>query len=186
MNTATQSEADLDLYRFDGRSYEIKQIDKTLTLHWRDGLMGRYSFSFLTFVIMLMLLSGSSSPLRYWLGAPSSERESLLYIVLQVALSGLCSFHWWKLCLREYDRTFEKSEGQFRYRRDRQSFIQLPRIRCVRASPHRNRFLISVELEGAKPITIGHIIYLRSEHAWRHDAAQIAAFLEVPLEIPPV
>lgn len=48
------------------------------------------------------------------------------------------------------------------------------------------KFILAFETENGKLMRMGRFAFARSEHSWRHDAAQIAAFLEVPLEIPPI
>jgi len=92
-------------------------------------------------------------------------------------LSPLMSKDIWK---------FERYNGKLRYRRNRDMTIPLPEVRLLKAWQSGATFYLSLEFAQSKALKLGHFGFCRSEHAWRQDAAQIAEFLGVPLEIPPL
>ena len=84
----------------------------------------------------------------------------------------------------------DKDTGQFCA--DEQPIAQLDEIVAVRGQNSRwktqsggsKRFRLSLQLRDGRQIRLGLWKFAGKEWAWRQDAAQIAAFVNVPLEIP--
>jgi hypothetical protein len=186
MNQVAQANADADFYRFDGRNYEIEETADSLQIRRRKSVKrGRQLVSLVIFCLVFGLLWAHISPITLWLGYPVSQHETLMRHLLHAAIAGLYCLGW-QFLLQESNWAFQKHDGQFSFRRDWYRFVPLPPVRAVRAWRRGNGFLVALDIEGREPLAFSRLSFSRSEHAWRHDAAQVAAFLDVPLEIPPV
>jgi hypothetical protein len=177
---------DADLYRFDGRFYEINEEKGVLRLELRRSVIWeRVCVCGLLFSALFALaISYNWSIYLYWPDLYRSSEASFLvgllantpFFIATNVLSPLLMKDTWK---------FERYNGRLRYRRNRDMTIPVPEVRLLKAWQRGFLFYLSLELAQGKALQLGRWGFSRSEYAWRQDAAQIADFLGVPLDIPP-
>lgn len=161
-NDEKRAAAHLDLYRPDGRFYDLSEENGVLTLQLRrSALWERTAFSTLilllanAFLMVLMIVGGG--------------------------VTGNSATQFFKI-----DRAWIFDKNVAKVRCDELEIADFSKIVGVRAWRRGSRFFIALKLRYGQTCKLGQFAFSRSERAWRQDAAQIAAFLGVPLEIPPV
>ena len=172
-----------DLYRFDGRFYDLKEADGVLTLKLRPNVIRErlkkkfFAFS-LFFTSSLFVMWAVNNIYPDFSGSSTGQGFNQAIFLLWLTVGNFL------------DPTFEEkwfcNKNSKNFRLNRKKMANLTEICGVKAWYNRANFYLALELQNGKLIKIGRFGFCRSEHAWRQDAAQIAAFLSVPLDIPPL
>ncbi|PQV63889.1 hypothetical protein B1R32_10896 [Abditibacterium utsteinense] len=180
----TRAADNADLSRFDGRFYDLIETDNSLLLELRRSTIGKrfrleiFSHLFL-WVILLVVMWGVGN--LY----PDFARSNTGFFWIQVAMAILLvSVIAFGTASSEEKWLFNKSGAKLRL--NRKHITDFSSIRCVKAWQGGTKFYLAVEMKNGKAVKIGRFGFCQSENAWRQDAARIAKFLNVPLEIPEV
>lgn len=179
-----ESAKNAQLYRFDGRYYDLSEKDDTLTLQLRRSVIwDRAVISWLSIVVLSMSWAGCGWLLiRQFPGLDSVDRQliqGMTWLPIACIFGGLSVF------MSGETWTFDKNTGKVHWKT--MEVTEICKIRGVKAYRRNHlRFQIEIQLEKGKSVKPGRFGFARSERAWRQDAAQIAQFLGVPLEIPAV
>ncbi len=179
MKLPNASDVELDLIPFDGRLYDIKVEDGVLSLKLRRGVAWERSL-----ILAIVVLS--------WLGVA----------IFLSWLSARSASSFFSDLLRQISMALMNYGGIFLFLVTRQSWTldrnshkifcggvviaPLTSVYALKAWRKGAKFHLALKSKNDKPRQLGSLGFCRSEHAWRQDAAQIAEFLGVPLEIPPI
>ncbi len=177
-----RADRDADLYRFDGRFYDLSEAEGVLTLEMRRSV--RVDRSIMSGIItagwigLYLLLT--------WLtwNDPNFKGTVGLTISLGVTLPLQMGWGYVVLMRRGVFWKFDKSTAQVFY--GAAKIADFSKIKSMRAWRRGRKFHLMLQLRFGQTVKIGRLGFSCSETAWRQDAAQIAAFLGVPLEIPPL
>ncbi len=196
MKEFNSKRADFDaiLYNTDGRNYDLRMQDQRLEIVARlTAFMERIG---LVKVPAVNRPPARPKPLVKRMGAALCAFGALLALRF-VTIGTITSWQFYALVvvsflevwfilsrLQPLRWTLDKNTGQFCA--NAREIAQLEEIVAVRAWKLGHRFLLAVRLRDGREIRLGLFKLAGKEWAWRQDAAQIAQFLGVPLEIPPV
>ncbi|MBW3637660.1 MAG: hypothetical protein KY445_14540 [Armatimonadetes bacterium] len=188
--------ADFDaiLYNTDGRNYDLKLQDQRLEILARStAFMERLG---LAKAPAINRPPARPKPLVKRIGAALCAFGALL-VLRFVTIGTITSWQFYALVvvsflevwfilprLQPIRWTLDKNTGQFCA--DKREIARLDEIVALRAWKKGGRFLLALRLRDGREIRLGLFKLAGKEWAWRQDAAQIAQFLGVPLEIPPV
>lgn len=193
----------LDLYRSDGRYYDLSEENGVLLLQlrrsviWDRCAIGSLAFSLLAiafFFVPALIFDILPGMVRRF-----SWTDFICFILVIQSLYSPCS-RWLKHNLAGEVWVFDRNNGRIEWKTALGTELYEPRrtnwkttdgpylseVLSVRAWQRRAKFHLEIKMRSGLSIHLGRRGFCRSEHAWRHDAAHIAAFLGVPLDIPPV
>jgi hypothetical protein len=184
LNTSEQRQRDLELYRLDGRNFEISEEDGVLSLQLRSSaswdrvviagmlLVASLLFTFATFLVVAIWLVPLHDtgywPIVGWMAWPYGR---LLGVNLR--FFGLRKEAW----------RIEKTEGLIHSSGFATTKVPIKEIQCVKATHRRRKYFVHLVTRKGAKFGIGCFGYSTKERAWRDDAERIAAFLDLPLEI---
>jgi hypothetical protein len=178
----SQAQIDSDLYRFDGRYYEIDQTPDVLVLRLRNSVLGQRRF--LTFVLFIAAVCALDPWLLKWFAFQKLMPVGTLVQLINFSICLATIIGLWPLLGGE-TWTFH-ANGEVQLKRGWFKPLKWTHVRTLQAWKLGKTFFLRFEVEGQKPVGIGSLGLGRSEPSWRNDAHQIASFLGVPLHIPPV
>lgn len=172
-----------DLYRFDGRFYDLDETDGVLTLRLRRSVIWERS---VVAILTLLLAIGAFFlfVLNFERFDPNIAGTAKTFFLQMLASPFLFMAVWVVRCASHQTWVFDRNTAKLRW--NTTEFGVFSKIRTVNATRRGNRFYIALKMRNGMSAKIGHFGFCRSEHSWRQDAAQIATFLNVPLEIPEV
>lgn len=188
MNDFNQKRADrdADLYRFDGRFYDLNQENGVLILQLRHSV--RWERSIISVLAALVIVA---LPVAFdwsfkiqWPNTYFSWGGEFIFGMSLTIASGLAG--GLVIGMKE-NETWRFDKDAAKVHCNTLEVAAICTIRGVRAWRRGAKFYLSLELPQGKSLTLSRFFgFSRSERAWRQDAAHIAQFLEVPLQIPPV
>jgi hypothetical protein len=172
---------DVALYRQDGRFFELIERESALLLRLRpSALLERRIMAAAVFSLIFLLgLAQCNYSLRHV--AFSLLEPPWYQLVFFVALC--CGGFWMKLLLTDATWEFQKYAGQLHCRRNQEVSVTLEQIHRLRGWRRGLKYYLSLEFNQNKSVQLGTLGFSMKERAWRDDAEQIAAFLEVSLEM---
>ncbi len=178
-----------DLYRLDGRLYDLSEENGVFTLQLRRSVRWERSIiAVLASVLVFGLFMASIWIDRDDLKASSADFLSGLairaYIQLWIMLQIQFTLGFVLAMKRGEIWKFDKNAAKVLC--NATLITNFSKVRSVRAWRRGSRFFIALKLRFGQTAKLGFFGFSRSERAWRDDAAQIAEFLGVPLDIPAV
>lgn len=171
-----------DLYRFDGRFYDLNEADGVLTLQLRRSVVWERSLVIALVSLFCWMATVVVSYLS-WNSSPN-KISILLRLLYQSGMSLYLYSIWHSLLVTRQNWVLNKISGKICC--GQIDIAPLYPIYEVKAWQRGAKFYLALKSKNDKPRQIGRFGFCRSEYAWRQDAAQIAHFLGVPLEIPPI
>lgn len=186
MNDFDQKRADRDtvLYNTDGRLFDVVEANGVMEIVARPGATVLWMWTTIASVAVGYFL-------LYWLpiGSFLTWQKVLLllavcWIIESVASRSVKRRERRHGSLEPKRWIFDPNSGEVRA--DSQIIARIDEVAAVRANRTLRRFRVALQLRDGRQIRLGLWKFAHREWAWRQDAAQIAAFLGVPLEIPPV
>jgi hypothetical protein len=181
---STQRQRDLELYRLDGRNFEISEEGDVLSLRLRSsvGCERILTAGMLAFASLLYLLASFWVTTNWLRPLDTLSRlgiESVmvapfaLILGLSVGLFGLRKEAW----------RIERAEGQISFSGYATLTIPIKEIRRVKATHRGRKYRLYLVAKTGGKVQIGRFGFSILERAWRDDAERIAVFLALPLEI---
>jgi hypothetical protein len=185
MKLDSQAQRNSDLYRFDGRLYEMEESDGILSLRLRSRV-------YINGVWLYLLLSGVALVvLNGWLKLswPASFRTDvgnifISTVALAMAFLLLVICRYLGVPLTKELWQFKKGAAEVIW--NSSPLVKTSKITGVLAWRRGRKFYLALRLKHGKPIRIGFTGYSWKEAPWREDAECLAAFLQIPLDIPPI
>ena len=174
-----QAAQHLDLYCADGRCYDISEEDGVLTLQLRRSV--RADRSIITALITVTWLGLYA--LMIWMSWNDPNFRDVIAFTTSLGIVLPLQLGWGCIALMKRGVIWKFAKGAAKVKCNDLENADISKIQGVRAWRRGRRFYIALRLPYGQTLKLGRLAFARSERAWRDDAAQIAAFLGVPLEI---
>ncbi|HEX8465917.1 MAG TPA: hypothetical protein VF627_14990 [Abditibacterium sp.] len=181
MRFPNASQIEAELTPSDGRLYDLSEENDVLSVRLRRGVAWERKLIMALIVLLWGGINFTMSAMSFF----SSPRkfDSVLQGIQQLAMFPYIYFSWCNMWVTRQSWKLDKQSGKVCC--GKVPIASLNSIYGVKAWQRGAKFHIALKSKNDKPRQLGHFGFGRSERAWRDDAAQIAAFLGVPLEIAP-
>ena len=179
-----RAENDARLYNTDGRFYDVDEVPGVLEIHRHASASSSLQLWVESGIVGLGAVIIMKAP---WISHPAVS--PFVFKILICGLFTLVMERVFKLSTRKWimrnDPTcwmFDRLNNQWLV--DKSRIASLDEIVAVEAQKKWRRFFVDIRLRDGRRVRLGLFGFASKEWAWRQDAAQIAGFLSVPLQIP--
>lgn len=177
-----RAEIEAELTRYDGRLYDISEAEGVLSLQLRRGVAWERSL----IIALIVLLGWILMTFLDW-RAYRDSRDTSRFLLDVLEQSGQAIFiYGGSFLFLVFGQSWKIDKNSGKICCGSQSVARLSSIYGLEGKKRGAKFDLFLKSRNDKPRRIGVFGFCRSENVWRQDAAQIAAFLSVPLEIPPL